>query len=59
MKTELNPIVVGIILVVVVGIIGIFIYKGTSGTTFTKDQVRSGEKSNAPGGITLQMGKGG
>lgn len=59
MKTELSPVVVGIILVVVIGIVGFFIYQGTGGKTFTKDQVRSSTKSDAPGGITLQMGKGG
>jgi hypothetical protein len=53
LRNEINPMVAGIVVVVIVVIVGIVLWTQTAGKTFTKDQVRGGET----GGISLKMGK--
>ena len=40
MKKEISPVIAGVILVIVVAVVGFFIYKKSEGTTFTKSSAR-------------------
>ncbi|MCX6360740.1 MAG: hypothetical protein NT029_13070 [Armatimonadetes bacterium] len=40
MKKEINPVVAGVVLAVVVAVIGYFVYTRSAGTTFSKSESR-------------------
>jgi hypothetical protein len=50
-KTEINPVVATVIVVIVVAIAGWYIYSNAGGKTFTKSEVSGSSK------IGLSMGK--
>ena len=45
MKNELNPIVAAVIVIVLLGGVGYFLYSRTGGRTFTKDEANAGMNS--------------
>lgn len=49
----MNPVVAAIVIVVLVAIVGFYVWSHAGGKTFTKDEVRGGTGTTMP----LKMGK--